>query len=374
VTLDLAIVGNGIAGLSLAFELSRRTALRIALVAPKKASAKSASAVAQGISAIKGLLVAREPLFKAKLSAHQHLSGWLSEVERSAGVLIPQDHSGVGELCSDLAGYQLVAGRVYQRRFQGAFSPRLGFYSGSTDSSVYGYFYPRDFWFDPPRTMLALQTAIASCAQFIPATVKFINALPSGVAELCLDDGVLLKTKQVVLAAGSETVALLDGFDGVFTPGWRETPGETLFVSPGNNAFNRPVFRPGSLPVSSFVRGTKSITLTPNGDLIAGSWKENDRLPDERLLADFPAELGLLGLKASGLSISRQWGVRLRTRDRAPVCGPISARSDEVVWLFTGFYKNGLQLAPFLAPLLAEALVSRNSNLIPPEFSSARFL
>lgn len=382
---DVAIVGAGIAGLSLAFELARRSTLRITVIAPAQHLSGTATPAAQGISAIKGLLVARDHLFHAKLSAHRFLRTWLPEVSAAAGLPIPQNHDGVGELCPDLASYQRVAGRVFQRRFQGAFGVMAGKFG---EAGIHGLLYPGDFWFDPGGLLDALEIGIhhtgGTRTRRIHASVVSISA--GDAACLRLDDGSSLTARQVVLANGWQAPALLGHLSGaaswVSRPAWKKVPGKTIEWKSSQPLIS-PVFAPASRPVSSFVRGTRSITLTPAGSLVAGPLnnEEDGALGEQEsdLLSSIALEAALFlplpgeDLSALQLAVSR-WGIRLRCRDRAPVCGPLDHSSGRGVWLFTGFYKNGLQLAPWLAPRLADALAARAMDAIPPAFSTGRLL
>ena len=67
-----------------------------------------------------------------------------------------------------------------------------------------------------------------------------------------------------------------------------------------------------------------------------------------------------------------RFGLRLRTKDRAPVCGRLSGFADRI-WVFSGFYKNGLQLAPLMAADLAQAIASNDETVISKQCIASRF-
>jgi glycine/D-amino acid oxidase-like deaminating enzyme len=376
--LDVVIVGAGIAGLSLAFELTRRSSIRVAVIAPSEHVAGSATPVAQGISAIKGLLLAREPLFHAKLSAHRFLPAWLAEVSASAGLSIAQNHCGVGELCPDLPAYQGVAGRIFQRRFHGAFGVLAGTFG---EAKINGLLYPGDFWFDPRGLLDALEEALCRTRgeQVTRIRARVVSLSSGEPTQAKLDDGSSIFARHVVLANGWQAPQLLASAPAsvrlLTIPGWKEVPGQTIeWAPPSGRTFVAPYFQPGERLVSSFVRGTKSVTLTPAGNIFAGSWEgdEQDFLPGVAQEASLFLPAADLQNSSVGASVTRS-GIRLRCKDRAPVCGPVSPDGRKGIWLFTGFYKNGLQLAPWLAGRVADALLAGNPDGIPVSFSTCRF-
>lgn len=384
-TFDVAIVGRGIAGLSLATEILRRTEKSVAIVGPRHHAEGSATLAAQGISSIKGLVLARDPLFAAKLAGHRALLDWIGALTKESGVPVGLDRGGVGELSQDIGDFRELVGRAYQRRFQGVFCPREGRFVGRfRGKSAYGLLHPGDLWFDPQDALNAMEAMLRKAQQrvaFFDKTVKsFEDNTQAGKLITRFDGDEKIQAERVIVAAGFATPGLLT--TGLPKVGWREVGGET-FVStplPSGPLDFRPIGRdpPGNgvaSPVSSFVRGTSSVTIRPNGTIILGS-TTGDSPGDVKVypLNTMAYEIGLLaGSDAfDPASYRSRWGLRLRSKDRAPVCGAVPGHEGRL-WAFSGFYKNGLQLAPLLAPMVAEAIAFADESRIPFQFSTRRF-
>jgi glycine/D-amino acid oxidase-like deaminating enzyme len=379
---DVAIIGRGIAGLSLARELLQNTTKSIALIGPEKALDGSGTIVAQGISTIRGLVLAKDDLFAAKLAGHRHLSSWLKSVSQESGLDIPFHGGGVGEVATTLESFREGMDRAYHRRFQGVFGPVAGHFSGSAHRA-YGALHQGDFWFDPEDAMKALEAALRKAGPRFTAISKIVLSvcLPgSDRVQITTDDGESLAASQVVFAAGANTPTLLEGPFELRRAGWRRVEGET-FITPKMAAAPLPLFLPdtgghhSAQPVSSFVRGAFSLSRRKNGSLIVGSTtykkgSNSKKNPVESML--YEASM-VMGKSASEhLVWTPQWGVRLRASDRAPVCGVISGSSNRL-WVFSGFYKNGLQLAPFLAQPLAQAIAMDDESPIFSYLRPSRF-
>lgn len=384
---DLAIVGRGIAGLALAREILIRTKLTVAIIGPDTPVSGSATVVAQGVSAIKGLVIAKEPLFAAKLAGHRMLPDWIGGVSRASGRPIASDSQGVGEITKDIPDFQARMGRSYQGRFQGIFGPLRGtFASPLTGAKAFGVLHPEDLWFDPVEALMSLESLLLKAEgriEFLPRRVLALGDARDQT--LLLDGDERIKAARVVIAAGFASPDLLPS--GSLPAGWRLVGGETFispsFISP--SLPSRPAQfvcddagEPGRL-VSSFVRGTFSVSRLPDGRVVAGS--TTGKAPGEfrdSPLNSMSYELSLLAPAASqDTSLAPQgwtsrWGLRLRSKDRSPVCGALPGFENRI-WVFSGFYKNGLQLAPLLATCLTQAMATNDENHIPSEFRASRF-
>ena len=82
----IGIIGSGIAGLSLGFELSRRGHKCLIIDSP---SPERASDLGQGLITLKGINTPRELLFKMKFESLSRVKKWLGDIESVSGQKIP---------------------------------------------------------------------------------------------------------------------------------------------------------------------------------------------------------------------------------------------------------------------------------------------
>lgn len=152
----IAVIGRGIQGQMLASEALRQ-GHKVLLFGSTKIG-DCASISASGVQCQKGLLVAKDPIFKAKQMGHKAL--W-QLIESSSGV---RSIRGVYEPCFDQHSYQKRKKRIYRRQFtsmmasnlieEDAYLPReillketqLDQWAKPTFMS---FFYPSDYWFHP---------------------------------------------------------------------------------------------------------------------------------------------------------------------------------------------------------------------------------
>jgi|GEM_PF-1867114 len=380
---DVAVVGRGIAGLSAAREILRETRLRIAVIGPDIPVHGSATIAAQGVSAIKGLVVAREPLFAAKLAGHRMLGDWIDSISRESESPVNIDRQGVAEIARDLPDYQKRIGRAYQGRFQGVFGPVEGsFRTRFLAEPAFGILYPEDLWFDPAGAINSLEALLrkaSSRVEFLPKAVVSIEAGTPGdgmVANIRLEGDGRVKAGRVILAAGFATPGLLPS--GTTHVGWRLVGGET-FESPVLPSKKVHFAASGGIEpereVSSFVCGTFSVTRLADGRIVAGSTTgespgEYKVSPVDSMRYEIAMMAGSPGVESA--AFRSRWGLRLRSKDRSPVCGMVPGFGGRL-WVFSAFYKNGLQLAPFLAKALVQAIGINDEIAIPLHFRASRF-
>lgn len=381
---DVAIIGRGIAGLAVCRELLRRGQKSIAVIGPDQPVSGSATIAAQGVCATKGLVLPQDPLFAAKLASHRQLPGWIQSLANDSGLAVSFSKGGVGEVFTDLGSYQSQLDRAYHKRFTGVFGPEFGVWSHD-DSLAFGLRHPEDFWFDPLEALNALDRVVQSSphrVRLVPELVTALEMDAEGSVNIWSAGVKILTAAKVVIAAGFESPRLMGGIDIKHRFNWSFSEGET-FVSHGcaisGFCFKAPNKVAKDFKTATFVHGTKSITVDDSGRAVLGSTAR----PCNSTVSTNPGDTGifeqhLLKMAFPVLKLSEnllwrpRWGVRLRVRDRRPLVGSVSATASRL-WLFTGFYKNGLQLAPFLAPNLAEAIESNDDSSIPREFSIKRF-
>ena len=101
----VAIIGAGIAGLSLAYFLQKR-GLRVTLF--DREEPKNASVCSQGVITVKGLRIAEKAIFDAKLKGPSVLLDILNDVQSNV--------DGVGELLGSVLLSPIVNSRIFKRQ------------------------------------------------------------------------------------------------------------------------------------------------------------------------------------------------------------------------------------------------------------------
>lgn len=339
------------------------------VIGPKERGG-TASHAAIGVSSLKGHILPSQTLFLAKLKGHEQLPQWLAKIERDSGRSIPQLKSGVVEPFFDKAGFSYLSERVFHGKFRGCLrarlvgpneqgEPLLG--AALLQESPRGAFhYPGDLWFDPVVTLQALELAILRLeGKIIADTALRVIPRDTGNIEVRCSGGAY-EAKDIVVAAGAFTTEIL-AESGL--------PALPLQLSPGETAYAQT-----AADLSMNLRLGKTNYVGCGSELRWGSTSRTGNTLDKELaLGPSALEIDRLWQEASRLlkpgflqrdRMTVRWGLRTRVRDRAPVVGPLfwpnsepkPPQGHQKVWVAVGFYKNGLQLAGFLARHLGDAL------------------
>ena len=193
-SLQIAIIGRGIAGLTLAARLVDRGVKPIIFGSSRGPA--NASRCAQGVLANKGLIFAESPLFRAKLRSLRHTQSWLEELERSTGRTIPRAFSGVIEPYWSPEDFQEIATRVYRRTFTGCYlTHHLAALDRSSplfqEKKPLGVLrYPLNGWFDVPATLDALEDKCRRSGATIRETrVSALEAKGVSLRVICSNEG-----------------------------------------------------------------------------------------------------------------------------------------------------------------------------------------
>lgn len=371
------IIGRGIAGLSLAYELVRR-GRQVVLVGPKQRPG-SATQAAVGVASVKGNIQGNSELFRCKLQAQSALPAWLRRLEQDSRVPIER-LSGSLELFESVQGYEAIRNRVFHRLFTGCFDMKVLPRKDLTNvfhnlerlcpGSRGAFLYPSDLWVNPEHVLLALESFLAqNGVTAIDATVTRINFKENQrpVLELELEH-TSLPFEEVVLAAGAFAHELLLTSD---LPGLTKLPleavaGETL-EGPAPTDMHGVINRGRvNLVVAKgrYLYGSSSRVVKAASDAGPSSLFVQQLHSDLQRFAPLPNCEGV------------RWGLRTRVKDQSPVIGPLFwSKNERPLWVYLALYKNGLQLAPWLSQRLAAAINGENdSHLpIPSAFSPNRF-
>jgi glycine/D-amino acid oxidase-like deaminating enzyme len=350
----IAIIGRGLAGLTLAYRMVQagyRPAILGAAHGPS-----NASRCAQGIVCNKGLIFAESPLFRAKLQTLKTLEAWLSDLEKASGLSIPRSWIGVDEPYWSAEDFHKTFQRVYRGNFWGCYRPQ----NRAADDWLpdfkrpEGYVhYPDDAWFDVDATMNALEKAceMKGCA-FSEENIKDLKPL-------------LDRFDHIVVAAGAGSMDLLQQLK-LEVPKSFQVGGQSLVWK-----------HPPSVPPRVLVKATLSLAVLPDRKILgSSSWKaepgfEPDIVADRDQLLD-------QGARAFGFSrphpedVQSRHGTRLRFADRMPALGFWPGTENRLAVL-TGFYKNGLQLTDLCAGQLLKELQGEPLSEFGEAFHIRRF-
>lgn len=368
----VAIVGAGIIGLSIAFELACRRGVRVTLF-DTRACGRGASWAAAGMIA---------PAFEAAAEAgiHPHLfdlclesaqlwPDFSADIERASGLpsgfepapalAVAMDAREAAHLqaISRVLASRGVAHRVLSAEDATTLEPALsrevlGGLELETDTRV-----------DNRRTVTALLAALAANPNV---------TLVAAPAPLKSQGGrvVLEGYDAVVAAAGWETAVIkVEEQGGLYSLVNWDTAlddidchgGQMLSVAAGAGAPQR-VLRAGH------------VYLVPRaGQVVIGATMEPDRVIDE------PEAGAIEALRAEGIKlcpaladapVAESWaGVRPGTPDHAPFIGETVTPG---LYVAAGHYRNGILLAPVTARIIADQLLGQETGPLAAAFTTRR--
>lgn len=366
-TADVAVIGGGVIGCSVAYHAARLGA-RVTLLEAGEIGSGASGAAAGMLS---GQSEAHEPgpflnlLLKSR-ALHVPLSETLLEetgldVEyvRAGALHVALDERRAGDLAEwysrqkaqGLSATWLDAGEA--RELEPALSPDL----------VAGLYLPEDAQVNPPRLVQALALAARSRGARIEEATSVTGFLTEGerVTGVRTSSGVL-SAGAVVLAGGVGSSSLMQQL-GTSLP-IHPVKGEILAV------------RPASALVKANVWGD-GCYLVPkrDGRVIIGATEEpgvHDRRPT---LGGVAALSGAALETVPGLTSApfhSAWGgLRPTAPDNLPVLGP--AEGWEGLLIATGAHRNGVLLAPIVGQSIAALALGEEPSVDVSPFSPGRF-
>ncbi len=375
----IAIIGKGIAGLTLAFR-ARQRGIPVDIIAPDFLPA-DASGAAQGIVCNKGLLVGEDDLFQAKLLGQKQLIRFIAEVENATRSVIPRlfnDHPGIPYCLGVREPYffreehQKIAERVFRQRMRGCFhvahlpagDPAAWGDYQAQDHPLGTFFYQDDGWFD---VSALLETLISHLTKdgvvWHRQNVTSLKPDPRNGVVVVQTEQSDLAYSQVVVACGAGMPQLLKqsplpflsltSVAGRILQGRLKKPMPDLVLKKGpySLAVNKGLLRLGS---------TSHRTVAPDD--------AEESLDQHHLLKVLQHEYHWDITADEIVDLKLPWGVRVRTQDRNPILGFLpftddSVRHESGVYILGGLYKSGLQLSDLCAQLLLAQMMSEP----PPE-------
>jgi len=360
------IIGGGVIGCGVAWELARRGA-RVTVLERSVPGAEASSAAA----GILGAQLEAEnpgPLFTLALASRKRYPVWARRLAAETGIDIEHRASGVLEVALGAAELRRLRQRFALQARVGARIEPLDrralrrVHPVITERAAGAILLPEDARVDPPALLRALRVASERAgARFrTGAFVRRVVVRDQRARGVLLDDGSVLEAERVVVAAGSWS-SLVEGAE---LPPGGVTPARGQMVELGLPC---PLFTP-------VLHGPRCY-LVPRDDgrVLVGSTLEFVGFRREvtagavRALLDAAIELVPALADATLL---RTWSsFRPYTRDGLPVIG--SAGIDGLV-MATGHHRNGVLLAPITAEIVAALVLGARPPLAIQAFSPAR--
>lgn len=368
----VAIIGGGIIGLSIAFELAFRRSVRVTLFDTREcgrgASWAAAGMIAPAFEAAAEAGV-HPRLFDLCLESAQLWPDFSADIERVSGLpsgFEPAPALAVATDAREAAHLQEIA-RVLAAR--GAAYKALGaddvcrLEPALSRDVLSGLELETDTRVDNRRTVTALLTALTANPR-----VTFVNArapLKSRGGRVVLEGH-----DAIVAAAGWETAIIkVEEQGGLYSlVNWDTAlddidchAGQMLSVAAGAEAPRR-VVRAGH------------VYLVPRGgQVVIGATMEPDRVIDE------PEAEVIEALRAEGVKlcpaladapVTERWaGVRPGTPDHAPFIGETVTPG---LYVAAGHYRNGVLLAPVTARMIADQLLGQETGPLAAAFTTRR--
>ncbi len=350
---EAVVVGAGIVGCAVAYELARR-GVRVEVLDGREpgggATQASAGVLSPFIEAETGTLL--QDLGVASLDRYD---AFMADVTRDSGLPVEYARTGTIEAALDApeesrlrAGADLLRDlRIEHRLMDGdearAFDPAL-----APAVSAALYVAQHGFVSAPALITALVRAATAKGAVFRPKTqisriVKDPNH-PGGGLRIDTPQG-SLKTSTVVLAAGS------------WSPLVESAEAATLPVHPVRGQLLHLKWK--ATPPTRVIWGSRCYMVPWNdGSVLVGATVEEAGYVEEVTVAGlrslFAAGAELVPETASAGFTSARVGLRPATLDRLPIIGPSSEISGLIY--ATGHYRNGVLLTPITALLVADFL------------------
>lgn len=379
--LKVAVIGCGIVGAAIAYELSQLPGL-VLTVFDRQAPAQASTGAALGVlmGAISQKLKGNN--LRMRLASIQRYNEWIPQLEAMSSCPIPYNQQGILRLCfegEDLTFWQNLAAVRHTQGWRLQILDRAQLATDypylNLDRVIGAVYSPDDRQVDP----VALTFALVAAAEKNGATFHFNTP----ITEVDCSSDRPRRCQQVHTAQGTLAVDDLVIAAGLGSVSLTTTLQQPLDLRPvlGQAVQLRLAQKLGSC-LQPVVTG-KDVNLVPLGksDYWVGATVElaNPSIPDP-LIPDpsIPNAVMLKTLMEQAIALCpiletaetiRTWfGLRPRPEGRpAPIVELLQGY--ENVWLATGHYRNGVLLAPATAAQVKAAIVTRR-NLNSPKIGS----
>jgi glycine oxidase len=368
-TFDVAVVGAGVIGLSVAWRAAVE-GLSVVVCDPEPWSGASWAAAGmlapstearwgeETLHCLAEESAAGWPDFATRLEDESGMRVGLRQEGTLSIALDPDDFRALNEAVEVQRRFgcpvELLSGRDC-RRLESSLSPRV----------VGGALTSKDHQVDTRAVLGALSEA---CSRRRVETIR-TAVIGVGTRELTLEDGAVVSAGEVVLAAGCGSAAI-DGLNPVDVPPVRPVKGQILRLrsDPTPPVLTRTI---------RAVAGGRSVYLVPRsgGEIVVGATVE-ERGFDTEVTAGAVYEL----LRAAVAVVPdivelplRETMARSRpgSPDNGPILGP--ARQTPGLHMATGHFRHGVLLAPITAEALIADITGRPWPAAASAFKADRF-
>ncbi|MBP2702423.1 glycine oxidase ThiO [Microbispora sp. RL4-1S] len=370
---DVAVLGGGVAGLSIAWRAAR-AGLSVAVVDPAPGTGAT-HASAGMLAPVSEVTYTEEPLLRLGLASLAAWPGFRAELEEDSGVAIDHRADGTIEVAGsaddmavldELGAFETALGLRVERltgRECRALEPMLA-------PSVRGGLLARDdAWVNPRLVVRALLTALSRAGGAVVLD-RAVAITPSGGGDLRVrrESGEEIHAGRVVVAAGARSPELLDGLPGAPDTPVRPVKGQILRLRGPRGFLTR--------CVRGLVHGTP-VYLVPRGDgeITLGATAEELGF-DQRVTAG-----GVYGLLRDARELvpgvteleltETTVGFRPGTPDNLPLIGPAGPPG---VVAATGHHRAGVLLAPITAETVVALLTGAPVPEVARSCDPGRFL
>lgn len=375
-TYDVAVVGNGVLGQSLALALARRK-VKVALVGahgqPGAASAAAGAMLGCFGEVTSTLLASTHGRAKMELGlkATGMWPGWLARLSEEVGLddqqlrtangtVVVLNAAGVPEI--DTANFEAIraAAIEYGEKVEDVDPAELTYLDPDPAARPFrALFLPGEHAIDAAGLLSSLPAAFVRCGGIVVSEqAESVARNDTGGHNVRLASGATVKASQVVLASGARTQRLLDTVADA-------SPGIPKVIAG---------FGVSALLGTPGIAGPDTVIRTPNrafacglhvvprraGELYVGATNIVSPVPvDAPVVRDLVFLLECASrqvhrdLWASPLHAA-QIGNRPVTLDGFPLLGQTNV---DGLWLMTGTYRDGLHLSPLLAEEMSRAVL-----------------
>ncbi len=351
----IGIVGAGLGGFFSAWSLTERN-IPCAVVGKKE---NAASFAAQGVVGNKGLFLADTPLFANKIRGAKAIAEFCRKISNQSQEKLIIEAS-VFEPFASVEAWRKSQRRVYRQDFYGCYGARLLTPSEIAISPMFSAF--------EKHPMVAMQYSFDAFVD--------VELLLKVMREILQKRGVKFFDEEIARVEHNGKWSLQSKHSPILRC-------DHLFLAPGSSVdfFRRELEL--DIPASQLASGYTFSCRTDEtqreafsllrethaycqfSNLISlgssshkGSLNAADQQQDlEELKKTFAYEIDF-----SGLRLDAKGGERVFYKNREPICGTVtSKRFAQPVYLLSGLYKNGLQLAPLLGEKLCKEFLARPS-------------
>ncbi|MFN4065794.1 MAG: NAD(P)/FAD-dependent oxidoreductase [Thermosynechococcus sp.] len=347
----VTIVGAGVVGSAIAYELSRvldAAETPIVVLEAQREEDWQASGAALGVLIVHLSRRRRGRNFQLRQASLARYETLIPELEEQTGVKIPYQRRGIIEICTTEAEAIATQAWLQEQTPQGVqwLSPKevqdqcplvdMHHIHGALWATGDRQVTPK------PLTQTLRQAACQRGVEFFyQSPVRQLQRSPQGKWILHLDQ-TLLETEYLILAAGLGTTPLTQVLDRPVTV--EPVLGQALeFACEANT----PVMTAEGIHFVPLPWGRVWVGATVEFNTLTGNSQILDQLY-KRATELWPV------LKTAPLT--QQWqGVRPRPSDRP---APIIEKIDNHTWLATGHYRNGILLAPVTAQKIAQSVIT----------------